>query len=139
MRAPGRLGRVEGSVAGVLVLGTGNPLLADDGTGARAALRLLEPTAGRDDATVLDAGTRSCSLAPALRNADGLIAIDASRDGGRPGELGVLEGEGVDRFVQRSGRGVHEVALADLLEPARRSGGLTEQQVLIGVEPEVVD
>jgi hydrogenase maturation protease len=126
-------------VASVLVLGIGNPLLADDGAGVHAALQLVERAAGRDDVTILDAGTLSFSLLPALQNADGLIAIDATRDGGRPGELRVCEGEEFDRFVRRSGRSVNEVGLADLLERARRSGQLPENRVLIGVEPEVVD
>jgi hydrogenase maturation protease len=126
-------------VASVLVLGIGNPLLADDGAGVHAALRLVERAADRDDVTILDAGTLSFSLLPALRQADGLIAIDATRDGGRPGELRVCEGEAFDRFVRRNGRSVNEVGLADLLERARRCGQLPENRVLISVEPETVD
>jgi hydrogenase maturation protease len=126
-------------VARVLVLGIGNPLLADDGAGVHAALRLMDRAAGRSDVTILDAGTLSFSLLPALENADGLIAIDATRDGGRPGELRVCEGEAFDRFVRRSGRSVNEVGLADLLERARNCGRLPDKRVLIGVEPALVD
>ena len=126
-------------MASVLVLGIGNPLLGDDGAGVHAALRLLERARDRDDVMVLDAGTLSFSLLPALRHADGLIAIDATRDGGQPGELRVCEGEAFDRFVRRSGRSANEASLADLLDRARRSGQLPDQRVLIGVEPEVVD
>ena len=126
-------------MASVLVLGIGNPLLTDDGAGVHAALRLVDRAAGRDDVTILDAGTLSFSLLPALKDADGLIAIDATRDGGRPGELRVCEGADFDRFVRRNGRTVNEVGLADLLDLARRSGQLPENRVLIGVEPETVD
>jgi hydrogenase maturation protease len=126
-------------VANVLVLGIGNPLLADDGAGVHAAALLVERTAGRDDVRILDAGTLSFSLLPALHNADGLIAIDAARAGGRPGELRICEGEEFDRFVRRSGRCAHEGELANLLERASGLGQLPEQRVLIGVEPEVVD
>ncbi len=126
-------------MASVLVLGIGNPLLTDDGAGVHAALRLVDRAAGRDDVTILDAGTLSFSLLPALKDADGLIAIDATRDGGRPGELRVCEGADFDRFVRRNGRTVNEVSLADLLDLARRSGLLPENRVLIGVEPETLD
>jgi len=126
-------------VATLLVLGIGNPLLADDGAGVHAALRLAGRAAGRGDVVVLDAGTLSFSLAAALRDADALIAIDATRAGGRPGEIRICEGEEFDRFVQRSGRSLNEVGLAELIECARRSGQLPMNRVLIGVEPEIVD
>ena len=123
----------------VLVLGVGNALLADDGAGIHAAVQLREWAIARPDVTILDAGTLSFSLLPALQDADALIAIDAARGGGRPGELRICEGEDFDRFVQRRGRSVHEVGLADLLDMARLSGQLPRRRVLIGVEPEVVD
>lgn len=126
-------------MANVLVLGIGNPLLADEGAGVHAAMLLVERTAGRDDVRILDAGTLSFSLLPALHDADGLIAIDTARDGGRPGDLRVCEGEEFDRFVRRGGRCAHAGGLADLLERARGLGQLPAQRVLIGVEPEVVD
>lgn len=126
-------------MASVLVLGIGNALHADDGAGVQAALRLMDRTSGRRDVVILGAGTLSFSLLPALHDADGLIAIDASRAGGRPGELRVCEGEAFDEFVRRSGRSSNEVGLADLLEGARRSGRLPQNRVLIGVEPATVD
>ncbi len=126
-------------MACVLVLGIGNPLLADDGAGVRAALRLAERARGRSDVTILDAGTLSFPLLPAIGGADALIAIDAIRDGGRPGDLRVCEGEEFDRFVRRSGRSVNETSLADLLERARDLGRLPAKRVLIGVEPRTVD
>lgn len=126
-------------MASVIVLGIGNALHADDGAGVHAALRLMGRTAGRSDVVILDAGTLSFSLLPALYNADGLIAIDATRAGGQPGELRVCEGEAFDEFVRRSGRNSNEVGLADLLERARRAGQLPARRVLIGVEPAVVD
>jgi hydrogenase maturation protease len=126
-------------VARVLVLGIGNPLLADDGAGVRAALQLAERARGRADVTILDAGTLSFPLLPALGDADALIALDATRDGGRPGDLRVREGEDFDRFVRRSGCSVNEMSLAELLERARHLGRLPARRVLIGVEPETVD
>ena len=126
-------------MASVLVLGIGNALHADDGAGVHAALRLMDRTTGRRDVVILDAGTLSFSLLPALHHADGLIAIDTTRTGARPGELRVCEGAAFDEFVCRSGRSSSEVGLADLLERARRAGHLPHNRVLIGVEPATVD
>jgi hydrogenase maturation protease len=136
---PVRRRRAEAAVACILVLGIGNSLLTDDGAGVHAVQRLVARAAGRNDVTILDAGTFSFPLLPALGDADALIAIDAIRAGGRPGELKVCEGEEFDRFVRRSGRSGNEVGLADLLERARQSGQLPQNRVLIGVEPEVLD
>ena len=123
----------------VLVLGVGNSLLTDDGVGVHAVARLRHETAVPPDVTILDAGTLSFSLLAALEQADALIAIDAARGGNEPGEVRVCEGDEVDRFLQRSGRSVHEVCLSDLLDMARLSGQLPGRRVLIGVEPQVID
>lgn len=126
-------------MARVLVLGIGNSLLTDDGAGVHAALRLRDRAGPRHDVKILDGGTLGFSLLAELAGTEGLIAIDAARDGGQPGEVCIREGEEFDRFVQRSSRSVHEVGLSDLLEMARLAGQLPPHRVLIGVEPQTVD
>jgi hydrogenase maturation protease len=126
-------------VARVRVLGVGNSLLTDDGVGAHATARLRQETAVGSGVTILDGGTLSFSLLPALEQTDALIEIDAARGGRRPGEVRVCEGDDVDRSLQRYGRSVHEVGLSDLLDMARLSGQLPHRRALIGVEPQVVD
>jgi hydrogenase maturation protease len=126
-------------MARMLVLGVGNSLLTDDGAGVHAAVQLNERAGHPPDVTILDAGTLGFSLLSALGDADALIAFDAARAGGRPGDISIHAGADFDRFVQRSGRSVHEVGLADLLDMARLSGHLPERRVLIGIEPQTVD
>ncbi|HXQ63994.1 MAG TPA: HyaD/HybD family hydrogenase maturation endopeptidase [Steroidobacteraceae bacterium] len=126
-------------MARMLVLGVGNSLLTDDGAGVHAAVQLNERAGHSPDLTILDAGTLGFSLLSALGDADALIAFDAARAGGEPGEISVHAGADFDRFVRRSGRSVHEVGLADLLDMARLSGQLPERRVLIGIEPQTVD
>lgn len=123
----------------VLVLGIGNSLLTDDGVGVHAALRLEAALDGAKDVTVLDAGTLSFSLFHYIEQADALIALDAAKDGGTPGELLIREGVEFDRFVRRAGRSVHEVGLADLLDMARLGDRLPADRVLIGIEPDATD
>ncbi len=122
-----------------LVLGIGNSLLTDDGAGVHAALRLAEGLGDDPDVVVLDAGTLSFSLLPYVQECSALIAFDAARSGRAPGEVVVHEGPQFDRFVQRNGRSVHEVGLADLLDMARLDGRLPERRVLIGIEPASTD
>jgi hydrogenase maturation protease len=125
-------------MARVLVLGVGNSLLTDDGAGVHAVLQLKDRAGAWPGVTVLDAGTLSFSLLSELEHSDALIAIDAARVGGQPGDFRVCEGEEFDRFVQRSGRSVHEVGLSDLLDMARLSGQLPDHRVLIGIEPKSI-
>lgn len=120
----------------VLVLGIGNSLLTDDGVGVHAAMQLAAALDGADDVTVLDAGTLSFSLFPYVERADALIALDAAKDGGVPGDLIVRFGAEFDAFVRRAGRSVHEVGLADLLDMARLGDRLPARRMLIGIEPE---
>jgi hydrogenase maturation protease len=122
-----------------LVLGIGNSLMTDDGAGVHAALRLAAEVGDDPSLTVLDAGTLSFSLLHYLEAADALIAFDATRSGLAPGGLSVHEGDAFDRFVQRNGRSVHEVGLADLLDMARLSDRLPGRRVLIGIEPGLID
>ena len=123
----------------VLVLGVGNSLLTDDGAGVHAVVQLRERAGERPGVTILDAGTLSFSLLPVLEQADALIAFDAARGVGQPGDFRVCEGDAFDEFVRRKGRSVHEVGLSDLLDMARLSGQLPERRVLIGVEPQTID
>jgi hydrogenase maturation protease len=118
-----------------LVLGIGNSLLTDDGAGVHAALRLADVLGDDPDVTVLDAGTLSFSLLHYVETATSLIAFDAARSGLDPGGISVHEGDDFERFVQRSGRSVHEVGLADLLDMARLAERLPARRVLIGIEP----
>jgi hydrogenase maturation protease len=118
-----------------LVLGIGNSLLSDDGAGVHAALRLAEMLGDDPDVTVLDAGTLAFSLLHYVESAGALIALDAARSGLPPGGISVHEGDDFERFVQRSGRSVHEVGLADLLDMARLADRLPARRVLIGIEP----
>ncbi len=126
-------------MARVLVIGIGNPLLADDGVGVHAAQCLAGRAGGRDGVTILDAGTLSFPLLPVLRGAAGLIVIDAVQAGGRPGEVSIREGEAFDRFVDGGGCGRHGRRLAELIAGAREGGQLPPQRVLIGIEPALVD
>jgi hydrogenase maturation protease len=126
-------------MAHVLVLGIGNPLRADDGAGVHAALRLAARARDRRDVVILDAGTLSFPVQPAVNAADALIAIDAAPAGGPPGALTVHEGEAFDRFVSRRDRRPVEGCLAEILGRARRAGQLPARRVLIHLEPAVLD
>jgi hydrogenase maturation protease len=78
----------------VLVAGIGNMLMSDDGFGVEVVRALTAPGAEAvpDGVEVTDIGIRGMHLAYRLLDGyDGLLLIDATRRGGAPGELYLLE------------------------------------------------
>jgi hydrogenase maturation protease len=77
----------------ILVAGIGNAWMHDDGFGGEVARRLTERELP-DGMSVMDAGTGGLDLAyEVMRGYDALILVDASRQGGEPGTLYVMEPE----------------------------------------------
>ncbi|MDH3987469.1 MAG: hydrogenase maturation protease, partial [Gammaproteobacteria bacterium] len=94
-----------------LILGIGNTLLADEGTGIHMLDYLQRHYPGHPDVEYLDGGTLSFTLAPWIEEADNLIVIDAAELDAHPGTVEVFAGEDMDRFAGKTKRSVHEVSL----------------------------
>jgi hydrogenase maturation protease len=122
-----------------LVLGVGNTLLGDEGAGIHALSRLTGALRGRDDIELLDGGTLSFTLLPALEDAGRLVVLDAARFGAPPGTVRCFEGQDMDKFIGRRHCSAHEVGLVDLMNMARLSSRIPARRALIGVQPEFVD
>ena len=77
----------------ILVAGVGNAWLQDDAFGGECARR-LEARGVPSGVTVMDFGTGGLDLAyEVMRGYDALVILDASRQGGEPGTLYVMEAE----------------------------------------------
>ncbi|HEY1359017.1 MAG TPA: hydrogenase maturation protease [Thermoleophilaceae bacterium] len=75
----------------VLVAGIGNAFLRDDGFGGQVAQRLTQRELP-EGVAVFDFGTGGLDLAyEVMRGYDGLVLVDASRNGEPPGTLYVME------------------------------------------------
>ncbi len=123
-----------------IVLGVGNTLLADEGAGVHAIRHLQTRCGERPDVALVDAGTLSFTLAPALQGCDGLIVIDAAELREAPGAVRLFEGEAMDRFLVRHRKlSAHEVSLLDLLSLVSLCGELPANRALIGIQPERID
>ncbi len=124
----------------LLILGIGNTLLSDEGIGIHVidALRPLHVASA--DVELLDGGTLSFSLAPAIEDASALIVVDAAQLKAAPGTVAVFEGEAMDRFLLGNRKqSVHEVGLTDLMSIARLAGHWPARRALIGIQPEKLD
>jgi len=75
----------------ILIAGVGNTWLRDDGFGGEVARRLQRLDLP-EDVAVMDAGTGGLALAyEVMRGYEALVIIDASRQGGEPGTLYLIE------------------------------------------------
>ena len=118
----------------IVVLGLGNPLLEDDGTGL-ALLELLRQRGPWPDAVELvDGGTWGLSLLPLVCDAERLLVLDAVRAGATAGTVLRGEGEAVPRLYDRP-PSPHQIDLREVLAAADLLGGLPTALTVIGIEP----
>jgi hydrogenase maturation protease len=127
------------NIMNTLILGIGNTLLADEGTGVHVVRALQERHGEREGITLLDGGTLSFTLAADIEEADQLIVVDASELKAEPGTVRTFVGDDMDAFLNGGRRSVHEVGLMDLMTMARLAERLPERRALVGIQPQKVD
>jgi hydrogenase maturation protease len=117
-----------------LLIGLGNPIMADDGLGIAALERLREGWALPPSVRLVDGGTWGMNLLPLIEDAAELMLLDAVDRGKPPGELVVLEREQVPRYLGFK-LSPHQVDLREVLALAELRGGLPGKLVAIGLQP----
>jgi hydrogenase maturation protease len=122
-------------VSRVLVLGLGNPLLEDDGTGLVLLERLRARRDWPDDVVFEDGGTRGLSLLPVLVDADRVLVLDAVRTGAPPGTVRCARDDAVPRLYLRPAS-PHQIDLGEVLAAATLLGELPATLAVVGIEPE---
>lgn len=133
-----RLPHVARTRRGTVVIGLGNPLLADDGFGLEVVGRLARAYDCGPDVELEDGGTWGMNLLPLLESAERVLFIDAIRTGAAPGTVQRLEGASIPRQLGLK-ISPHQVDLQDLVAVATLRGTFPGMAVAIGVEPEVVE
>lgn len=121
-----------------LVVGLGNPLMADDGLGLAALERLREEWEVPADVTLVDGGTWGMKLLPLIEEAEELLLLDAVRAARSPGTVIRLEREELPRYFSLK-ISPHQIDLREVLAVAELRGRLPTRIAVIGVEPEVVE
>lgn len=127
----------EGGGGGTVVIGLGNPLMADDGVGL-AALERLRAVGLPAGIELVDGGTWGMNLLPVIESADRLLLLDAIAAGGEPGTLHVLERARIPRYLATK-ISPHQVDLRDVLALAELRGTLPAETVAIGLQPARVE
>lgn len=123
----------------MLILGIGNTLLSDEGTGVHVLETLRQHHPEREGISYVDGGTLSFTLAGMVEEADSLIVIDAAQLHSTPGTISCFINEQMDSFLGKGKRSVHEVGLLDLLDMARMAGHLPQRRALVAIQPATID
>jgi hydrogenase maturation protease len=120
-----------------LVLGLGNFLREDEGTGLHVLRQLAEEGVEGPEAELMDGGTGGLHLVGELAGRERLVVVDAAELGAEPGTVRLLAGEELERFVNRpTGWNVHDVGLPDLFAAATLlPEGLPAQRAVVAVQP----
>lgn len=121
-----------------LVIGLGNPIMADDGLGIAALERLREGWIFPESVSLVDGGTWGMNLLPLIEQATELLLVDAVDRGEPAGRLMVLEREQVPRFLGLK-LSPHQVDLREVLALAELRGHLPEKLVVMGLQPARVE
>jgi hydrogenase maturation protease len=121
-----------------LVIGLGNPIMADDGLGIAALERLREGWTLPESVRLVDGGTWGMNLLPLVEDASELLLLDAIDRGKPAGELVVLEREEVPRLFGLK-LSPHQIDLREVLALAEWRRRLPARLVAIGLKPARVE
>ena len=117
----------------ITILGIGCTLYADQGFGVSVIEALQERYQFPDNVHPVDGGLVGVGLTGTIGQSDHLIAIDAIRNGGQPGDIYRLEQKQI--FQRLAGK--NHVQHVEFVEALAHCGALDDppQAVLLGIEP----
>jgi hydrogenase maturation protease len=121
-----------------VVIGLGNPLMADDGLGLAALERLRDGWNLPPDVELVDGGTWGMNLLPTIEDAARVLLIDAIHRQDAPGTPQRLSHDELPRYLATK-ISPHQVDLHDVLALAELRGTLPADTVAIGLQPERVE
>lgn len=124
----------------ILVIGLGNPLMADEGIGVVLIERLEAlarqdriPGAGRIQ--FHDGGTGGMNLLHVLAGRQKAVLIDCALMGTQPGTIQRFTPDQVQTVKKLSHLSLHEVDILKVLDISRQLGECPQDVVFFGIEP----
>jgi hydrogenase maturation protease len=123
----------------VVVLGLGNPLMADEGIGVYLVERLMESAAQYPAADFVDAGTGGLSILHQIEGRRKAILIDCAFMDEPPGAIRRFTPEEVQSTKVLAHQSVHEADLMRIIAMARQLGEAPDQIVIFGIQPARVE
>ncbi|MBL4762843.1 MAG: HyaD/HybD family hydrogenase maturation endopeptidase [Gammaproteobacteria bacterium] len=119
----------------VLILGIGNILWADEGFGVRTVEELNQHYQFADNVTLMDGGTQGIYLVQYVEECDILVVFDAIDYALKPGEMKLIKGDDVPKFMGVKKMSLHQTGFQEVLMMADMLGRYPEHLLLVGVQP----
>jgi hydrogenase maturation protease len=123
----------------ILVLGLGNPLMADEGVGCRIIERFLTQAVKYPNIDFIDAGTGGMSILHLIADRQKVILVDCAYMGARPGTVKRFTPEDVQSTKKLAHLSLHEIDILKVIELAKQLGQCPDEIVIFGVEPETIE
>lgn len=123
----------------VVVLGLGNPLMADEGIGVYLLERLTQQADRYPQVDLIDGGTGGMSVLHWIEGRRKAVLIDCAFMGAEPGSIRRFTPDEVRSSKVLAHQSLHEADLLRILALAERLGQCPEQVVIFGIEPETVE
>ena len=123
----------------VVVLGLGNPLMADEGIGVYLVERLLESAAEYPAVDFVDAGTGGLSILYQIEGRRKAVVIDCAFMDEAPGAIRRFTPDEVRSTKVLAHQSLHEADLMGIIAMARQLGPAPDEIVIFGIQPERVE
>lgn len=129
---------VTGKKPSIIVLGVGNILLQDEGTGVEVA-NALKAKDLPDNVDVIDGATAGLDLMTYFENYDFVIVVDVVRAGDEVGAIYRFSPDDVKGSFQAQSASLHDIGIIDVWNTVKILKGDAAQTVIIAIEPESID
>jgi hydrogenase maturation protease len=123
----------------VVVLGLGNPLMADEGIGVYLVERLMESATEYPAVDFVDAGTGGLSVLHHIEGRGKAVVIDCALMDEPPGAIRRFTPEDVQSTKVLAHQSLHEADLMRVIAMARQLGQAPDEIVIFGIQPERVE
>jgi len=122
-----------------VVLGLGNPLMADEGIGVVLIERLVTSAGGYPSVDFVDAGTGGLSVLHHIEGRRKAVVVDCAFLDEPPGTIKRFTPEEVRSAKVLAHQSLHEADLLRIIAMARQLGQVPERIVIFGIQPERVE